>query len=103
MPDNSPPTSWLCPTPGDRSRMLDMERRLAPVRSATFVILALALVSFGPELGWWPLAALFFAIVSWVVVGRGLDRARYPEYRLALGWCMGQVTIAASVALSGGP
>ena len=67
------------------------------------MILAFALVSFGPTLGWWPLAALFFAIASWLAVGIGLERARFPEYRLALGWCMGQVTIAASVALSGGP
>jgi diguanylate cyclase (GGDEF)-like protein len=103
MPENSPPVSWLCPEPGDRSRMLDMERRLAPVRTVTFVILAFALVSFGPTIGWWPLAGLALAIVGWVAVGSGLERARFPEYRLALGWCVGQATIAVCVALSGGP
>jgi hypothetical protein len=28
------PMSWLCPNPGDRERLLDMEQRLAGVRTA---------------------------------------------------------------------
>ena len=43
MRDQPQRSTWLCPTPGDRARMLDMERRLAPFRAATFGIVALAL------------------------------------------------------------
>ena len=35
--------------------MLDMERRLAPFRTATFGIVALALLSFVPKFGWYVL------------------------------------------------
>ena len=103
MRDQPQRSTWLCPTPGDRARVLDMERRLAPFRTATFGIVALALLTFVPKFGWWPLAGLSFAVVNWVVVGRGLDRMQVPEYRLAAAWCLGQITIATSIALSGGP
>ena len=103
MRDQPQRSTWLCPTPGDRARVLDMERRLAPFRTATFGIVALALLTFVPKFGWWPLAGLSFAVVNWLVVGRGLDRMQIPEYRLAAAWCLGQITIATSIALSGGP
>jgi hypothetical protein len=52
--------SWLCETPADRERVVDMEQRLKPLRATSFAVLAVALLASGPWVGWWtivPLAA----------------------------------------------
>lgn len=94
--------TWLCPWPGDRARMLDMERRLAPVRAVTFLTLGVTLASAGTTLGWWPLAPLALAVVAFAVLGRGLATSSKPEYRLAAAWLLSQSLIAISIALTGG-
>ena len=95
--------SWLCPTPSDRVRVLDMEQRLRPVRNLAFGALAVALAAGGHWVGWWTLAPLGAAVVAFALAGRGLeDRAR-PEYGIALAWCASLAVIAVSVGLSGGP
>ncbi len=101
-PDAFRPT-WLCRTPRERARMLDMERRLAPVRHLCFAAIAVALVASGAWVGWWTLAPLAIAAIGFVVLGRGLEEAARPEYRLALAWMLSQALIAASIALTGGP
>jgi hypothetical protein len=40
--------SWLCATQADRGRVLDMERRLKPLRTRSFAVLAGALIVCGP-------------------------------------------------------
>jgi formamidase len=52
--------SWLVRNGSDRERMLDMDRRRAPVRLRTFAVLALA-CSLGPWVGWWTIAPLLGA------------------------------------------
>ncbi len=103
MRDKSTAGTWLCPESGDRARMLDMERRLAPVRSVTFATLAATLVATGPALGWWPLTPLALAVVAFAVLSRSLETSARPEYRLGAAWCLSQMLIAASIALTGGP
>jgi diguanylate cyclase (GGDEF)-like protein len=95
--------SWLCPESADRERLLDMERRLAPVRHLTFGTLALALVLGGRWVGWWTLIPLAIALVGFTIVDAGLGSRRFPEYRIATAWVLSQVLIAASIALTGGP
>ncbi|MFL5822223.1 MAG: diguanylate cyclase [Solirubrobacteraceae bacterium] len=95
--------TWLCPTPSDRARVLDMERRLRPVRNVAFGALALALVAGGHWVGWWTLAPLGVAIVGFAVAGRGLEERPRPEQGIALAWCLSLMVIALSVGLSGGP
>lgn len=95
--------TWLCRTPRERSRMLDMERRLEPVRHLCFAVLALSLVATGAWMGWWTLIPLALATIGFLVLGRGLERAALPEYRLATAWLLSQVVIATSIALTGGP
>ena len=102
MRDRSTAGTWLCPEPGDRARMLDMERRLAPVRGVTFLTLAVTLASVAPTLGPWPLLPLAAAIAAFVVLARGLEASSRPEYRLATAWCVAQAMIAASIVLTGG-
>jgi len=95
--------TWLCPTPRDRARMLDMEQRLAPVRHICFAAIAAGLVASGAWVGWWTLAPLVLALVGFVVLGRNLEEVARPEYRIACAWVLSQTIIAVSIALTGGP
>lgn len=85
--------TWLCPTAEDRLRLIDMERRLPPVRVFTFGAVGLALLLSMPWVGWWPLPLL--AIVIFAVIGtdRDLEHARQPEYRVMLAWLLSVAVI----------
>lgn len=94
--------SWLCPEPGDRVRLVDMERRLRPVRNLAFGALGVALAAGGHWVGWWTLAPLVGAAIAFLLMGRGVeDRAR-PEIGIAVAWAASVVLIATSISLSGG-
>jgi diguanylate cyclase (GGDEF)-like protein len=93
--------SWLCPTAADRERMLDMDRRLAPVRAATIAILALAALFGTHWLGWWTLAPLLGAAAVFALGGRVSDRVERPEYVLFAAWVGAEAVIAATVAIAG--
>src|SRR5439155_1439688 len=95
--------SWLCPEPGDRARVVDMERRLRPVRTFAFGGLAVALVAGGHWVGWWTLLPLALAAAGFLFVGRRVDERARPEDAIALAWCLSVILIAGSIALSGGP
>ena len=86
-----------------RGRMLDMDRRLAPVRRAAIGVLAVVLVASGPWFGWWPLLPLSVAAVAFAVAERWTQRVKKPEYVIFAAWVATQVAIAAAVALSEGP
>ena len=99
-------TSWLCPNPGDRERLLDMEERLGPCARAAFGAARRSRCSSaGPWIGWWTArcrswparSASRSSTAAW-------PRSAKPEYRdrRPRGSCS-QLTIAASVALTGGP
>jgi diguanylate cyclase (GGDEF)-like protein len=82
--------------------MLDMDRRLAPVRRASIGVLAAALVICGPWLGWWTLLPLLFAAGAFAVAERRIERSPTPEYLIFAAWIASQMTIAGAVALTGG-
>jgi diguanylate cyclase (GGDEF)-like protein len=86
-----------------RERLLDMEQRVRPYRTACFVILAIALVAVGPEVGWWwifPLAAGFF---GFVVADRFMKTSERPEIWVAGAWGTLPLLLAAAVIATGGP
>lgn len=95
-------TSWLCPAEADRARLLDMERRIKPVRLVALIILGGALIASGPWVGWWPVPVLLVSLGIFSLVDRGIEDARRPEYRMAAGWVVSQLLIAGSIVLSGG-
>lgn len=95
--------SWLIRDGMDRERMLDMDRRLQPVRRASFGVLALALIASGPWLGWWTLIPLVLAAVMFKIADDRMDRVPRPEYGLFAAWTASQVILGTSVAISGGP
>src|SRR3954452_3854720 len=96
-------TSWLFPDGVDRERMLDNDRRLAPIRGAAFLVLGLALVACGPWLGWWTLAPLAVAAVAFRVAERTVRKSSRPEIALFIAWACTTVILAIAVALTGGP
>ena len=83
--------------------MIDMERRLKPVRNIALGILAVALVAGGPWVGWWTLAPLAAAGLGFLVSGSRVEQRRHPEYAVAMAWCVSELLVAGSLALSGGP
>lgn len=94
--------TWLCPTAAHRDRLLDMERRLKPVRAATFGVLGAALLVCGPWIGWWTLVPLVLAGAGFAIVDRGLDASPRPEYRIAAAWVISVAAIAGAVGAAGG-
>lgn len=83
--------------------MLDMERRIGPVRRSTMGILGLALIACGPWLGWWTLAPLALAALGFRLVEPRMEGSRRPEYGLFAAWAGTEIAIAVAVGLSGGP
>lgn len=80
-----------------------MEKRLRAPRNLALGALGLALAASGPWVGWWTLAPLAGVAVGFLLGGRGVEKSSLPEYRMAFAWCMSEILIAVSVALSGGP
>lgn len=80
-----------------------MERRLKPVRNVALGILAIALVAGGPWVGWWTLAPLAAATVGFLIGGTRVEQRRRPEYAAAAAWCVSELLVAGSLAISGGP
>jgi diguanylate cyclase (GGDEF)-like protein len=95
--------SWLIRDGLDRERMLDMDRRLTPLRKKVFAVLAVALVACGPWVGWWTLLPLLAAAFLFGVADRYVARSARPEYAMFVAWAGSEAIIAASVALTGGP
>ncbi len=82
--------------------MIDMDRRLQPVRRNSFLVLGAGLVACGPWLGWWTLLPLAVAGVVFKLGNQRIERAARPEYALFAAWAASEVIIGVSVALTGG-
>lgn len=94
-------SSWLIKDGMDRERMLDMDRRLQPVRRRAFAVLAVALLASGPWIGWWTLIPLAVAGAFFAVADRTTIDMEKPEYAMFAAWAASEVVIAVSVALTG--
>ena len=93
--------SWLIPDHADRERMLDMDRRLQPIRRAAFGVLGLTLIAAGPWIGYWTLIPLITAGLFFTVADGHIERARRPEYWIFSAWVGSQAMIAISIILAG--
>lgn len=95
--------SWLLPDHTDRARMVDMDRRLAPVRRAALAVLVVALILSGPWIGWWTLIPLAIAAVLFSAADRMVETRERPEYWVFGAWVGSEVMIAVAVLLTGAP
>ena len=87
----------------DRERMLDMDRRVAPVRRNALAVLGVALLLSAPWLGWWTLAPFVLAVALFQIADRQARSVAHPEYVIFGAWVGSELIVASSVALSGGP
>jgi diguanylate cyclase (GGDEF)-like protein len=93
--------SWLCAGAADRERMLDMDRRIAPVRIVTLAMLAIAALAMSPWLGLWTLLPLVVAALGFAVASRLSARSERPEYTLFGSWVFSELVIAATILIAG--
>ncbi len=95
-------SSWLFPEDVDRERMLDMDRRLRPVRRLALGVLGLALIAGGPWVGYWTLLPLLLAGGLFWLADQRIETRTHPEYWIFGAWAGSQLVIALAVAISGG-
>jgi diguanylate cyclase (GGDEF)-like protein len=95
--------SWLCRDGVDRERMIDMDRRLQPVRRKAFVVLGAALLACAPWLGYWTILPLLTAGAIFKVADSRTASFARPEYAMFIAWATSEIIIAGSVVLTGGP
>lgn len=86
-----------------RERLLDMEQRVRRYRAACFVILALALASAGPEVGWLWLAPLAAGFAGFAVADRFMQASERPWLWVAAAWGALPLLLGGAVIASGGP
>jgi len=86
----------------DRKRLLDMDRRIQPVRRQTVALLIAGLLVSAPWVGFWTLVPAFVAAALFALATRRSPHSAHPERMIFGAWVGSEVIIAASVALSGG-
>jgi len=85
-----------------RERLLDMQGRLRPYRTACFLILALALVSVSSEVGWWWVAPLAVGFVGFAVADRFMRDSSHPGLWAAAAWGILPLLLTDAVVATGG-
>lgn len=93
--------TWLCPTPFDRARLLDMEARLQWARAVMFGMLGLGFVIASPWLGWWPVVLVSTQVLVYAALKRPIASSDRPEYLIAVAVTLAQVLVALAVGLTG--
>ena len=86
-----------------RERLLDMEERVRPYRTACFAILAVALAIVGPQVGWWWVAPLAVGFMGFAVADRFMRTSERPWLWVAGAWGALPLLLAAAVVATGGP
>jgi diguanylate cyclase (GGDEF)-like protein len=86
-----------------RERLLDMEQRVRRYRAACFAILALALASAGPAIGWLWLVPLAAGFAGFVVADRFMQSSERPWLWVAAAWGALPLLLGGAVIATGGP
>ena len=94
--------SWLCPDLRDRERLLDMDRRLKPVRTIAYGIIVATLLLSIPWFGWEIVIPVAMAIAGFRAADFAAARSERPENWIAAAWVVSATAIAATAAMTGG-
>jgi diguanylate cyclase (GGDEF)-like protein len=84
-----------------RERLLDMQVRLRPYRTACFAILAIALASASSEVGWWWVVPLSVGFAGFAVADRFLRTSSHPGLWAATAWGILPLLLADAVLTTG--
>jgi diguanylate cyclase (GGDEF)-like protein len=85
-----------------RERLLDMQVRLRPYRTACFAILALALASVSAEVGWWWVVPLGAGFAGFAVADHFMGSSSHPGLWAATAWGILPLLLADAVLTTGG-
>ncbi len=96
-------TTWLCPTPLHRARLLEMEGKLGRPRALMYGSLALAFLAAIPWIGWWPIGLIGIAVLAYTPLASRIGTAARPEYLIAATVINAQILLGLGIALTGGP
>lgn len=98
--------SWLIADGMDRERMLDMDKRIQPLRTAALGVLGVTLVIGMPWMGVRTIGLLLIAVVIagvfFKVAASKTEAFEKPEYVLFAGWAGAETLIAICVVITGG-
>ncbi len=95
--------NWLIARDADRRRMLEMDRRLKPIRLYTFAVLVVAFLLCGPWVGWSSIPLLLVAGIFFQVSDRVAKRTSRPEIWIFGAWVGAQMMITAAAVTIDGP
>jgi diguanylate cyclase (GGDEF)-like protein len=86
-----------------RERLLDMEMRMRPYRTAAFAILAvaLALTFAGSSVGWWWTVPLTVGFAGFAVADRFMRNSARPAVWVAGAWAALPILLAAAALITG--
>jgi diguanylate cyclase (GGDEF)-like protein len=85
-----------------RERLLDMQVRLRPYRTACFAILALALASVSAEVGWWWVVPLGAGFAGFAIADHFMGNSSHPGLWAATAWGILPLLLADAVLTTGG-
>lgn len=98
--------SWLIRDGMDRERMLDMDKRIQPLRTAALGVLGATLLLGTPWMGVRTIGALLVAVIVagifFKVAASKTEVFEKPEYVLFAGWAGAEILIAICIVLTGG-
>jgi diguanylate cyclase (GGDEF)-like protein len=86
-----------------RERLLDMERRMRPYRSACYGVLLLACLALAPGVGWWWALPLSAGLAAFAVADRFMIRSSRPQIWVAAAWGLLPLLLGGSLLATGGP
>ncbi len=96
-------TTWLCPTPLHRARLLEMEGKLGRPRALMYGSLALAFLAAIPWVGVWPVGLLVVTVLTYRPLASRIGTSARPEYLIAATVLNAQLMIGFGIAVTGGP
>jgi diguanylate cyclase (GGDEF)-like protein len=100
----APPKESLVAVRDDarRERLIDMEIRLRPYRFACFAILAVELLAFSSQLGWWWTVPLAVGLAGFAVADSFMRNSEHPALWVAAAWGILPLLLADAVVTTGG-
>src|SRR4051795_7113659 len=96
-------STWLCPAPFDRARLVDMEARIGKARALMYGAMGVALLGAIPWVGWWTMLPLGWVLGLYPLVRPWIARSPRPEYPVALTVVNAQLMLGIAIAMTGGP
>lgn len=94
--------NWLCPTPLDRERLIDMNARVASARRVQGISLGLVAAVASPFLGWWLLILVAMAALVLLGLEHTYQSSRRPELISVASIGALELVVTAAAAGTGG-